>query len=261
LRLATFNAASGRSLSDGRVSLEALRESVRRLDADVLALQEVDRLQPRSALADQAAEAAQAMGASSHRYVDLVHGTPGEPGWVTGRAASPDGTEPHDGPSYGVALLSRRPVRAWHVLHLTPPRGRFPLLLPARPPRLIWLPDEPRAVIAAVLEHPAMTVACTHLSFVPGVNVVQLRRVRAWLAVLPGPHLLLGDLNLPGRLPSRITGWTPLVSRRTFPALAPRIQLDHVLVSPGADVSWSRSADLHLPVSDHRALLSEVCLR
>ena len=254
LRLATFNALSGRSLEGGRVDLAAFSAAVAGLDADVLALQEVDRHQPRSHGSDQAALAAQALGASDFRYVATVQGTPGEPGWVTGRHA----TQPHDGPSYGVALICRRSVRAWHILHLEPARGRFPLPLPCWPPRILWLPDEPRVVLAAELDEPRLTVACTHLSFVPGVNVAQLRKARDWLATLPGPRLLLGDLNLPGRIPARITGWTPLAAAPTFPARAPRLQLDHALACPETTLRRSRATTQHLQVSDHRALLVDL---
>ncbi len=256
VRLATFNLLSGRSLdaeAAGRVDTAALTAAVASLDADVVALQEVDRHQPRSGGTDQAALAAQALRAVDHRYVDLVHGTPGEAGWTDGRHV--DG---HDGPSYGIALVSRRPVRAWHVLHLDPAPGRFPLPLPGRPVRVLWLPDEPRAVVAAELE--GVTVACTHLSFVPGVNVRQLRRARRWLERLPGPRVLLGDLNLPGRLPARLTGWAPLSSAPTFPAPAPRVQLDHVLVSPGHAVASSTARTHRLGVSDHRAVTVDLRL-
>lgn len=48
MRLATFNILNGRSTKDGTVRLDRLAGAVRTLDADVLGLQEVDRLQPRS---------------------------------------------------------------------------------------------------------------------------------------------------------------------------------------------------------------------
>ena len=56
MRLATFNLLNGRSLADGQVDLERLRDAVVALDADVLALQEVDRDQPRSHGADLTAD-------------------------------------------------------------------------------------------------------------------------------------------------------------------------------------------------------------
>jgi endonuclease/exonuclease/phosphatase family metal-dependent hydrolase len=48
VRLATFNLLHGQSLDDGQVRADRLHAAVAHLDADVLALQEVDRDQPRS---------------------------------------------------------------------------------------------------------------------------------------------------------------------------------------------------------------------
>ena len=48
MRMATFNILHGRNLEDGVVDVDRLSECVRRLDPDVLALQEVDIDQPRS---------------------------------------------------------------------------------------------------------------------------------------------------------------------------------------------------------------------
>ena len=52
MRLATFNILHGRSQHDGEVDLDRLASAVRTLDADILALQEVNRDQPRSHLAN-----------------------------------------------------------------------------------------------------------------------------------------------------------------------------------------------------------------
>jgi endonuclease/exonuclease/phosphatase family metal-dependent hydrolase len=255
VRFATFNLLSGRSLRDGRADAGTLADAVRRLDADVLALQEVDRFQARSGGVDQAAAAARAMGATVHRFVPLVRGTPGAPGW---ESVPP---EPADGePSYGIALLSRRPVDAWHELRLGRARGRYPIMLPMTPRRVVWIPDEPRAAVVAVLAEPRMTVAATHLSFVPGVNVFQLRRLRAALAALPGPRLLLGDLNLPDGLPAHLLRWRPLVTGPTFPAPAPRLQIDHALADALPIGAERQPLITELPISDHRAVSVELVL-
>lgn len=55
MRLASVNAASGRDLRSGRVDTPALVHAVARLDADVVAVQEVDHLLPRSGGVDQTA--------------------------------------------------------------------------------------------------------------------------------------------------------------------------------------------------------------
>jgi endonuclease/exonuclease/phosphatase family metal-dependent hydrolase len=176
-------------------------------------------------------------------------------GW---RPTPPD---PEDGrPSYGIALLSRLPVRSWRVLRLGSARGRYPILVPTSPPRVIWVHDEPRAAVVAVLDQPALTVAATHLSFVPGMNVLQLRRLRAALAQLPAPRLLVGDLNLPGGLPSRVLGWRPLVTGPTFPSPAPRLQIDHVLADGLPDGAAAPGEIVHLPLSDHRAVAVDLDL-
>ncbi len=249
-------------MTDGVADPQRLADTVAATGADVLALQEVDRFQPRSGGVDQAALAAEALGAR-HRYLGLVHGTPGEDGWSAApHDHRPNGhDEPADGaqdPTYGVALVVTRPVRAWHVLRLDPARGRYPIPVPSRPPRVLWIPDEPRAAVAAVLEDPVMTVVCTHLSFVPGTNVRQLRRLRRWLDGLPLPHVVLGDLNLPGGLPARLTGWTPLVTGPTFPSPGPRVQLDHVLAAGLPAGTRVRGRIERLAVSDHCAAVADV---
>jgi endonuclease/exonuclease/phosphatase family metal-dependent hydrolase len=262
-RLVSLNLCSGRSLSDGVIDARRLRDAVAGLDADVLALQEVDRAQPRSGLVDQARlvrEAAMpdvvACPSGDHlRYVATVYGVPGGR-WR--RAPDDDGQSPPDGPSYGIALMCRPRVAAWHVLRLDPPPGRYPIPVRPRPPWLLWLRDEPRAVVAAVLERPRLTVASAHLSFVPGYNAAQLGRVRRWLARLPPPVVLLGDLNLTERIATRITRWTPLVSAPTFPAPRPRWQLDHALAAALPPGVRTTGRTVELPVSDHRAIVIDL---
>src|SRR5699024_10193924 len=139
---------------------------------------EVDRGQPRSGLVDVTELAAGVMGAVDARFVPTVVGDPA----TTWRPAD-DGDLELEQDGYGVALLSRYPVQAWHLLRLAPaPLVRMPIPVPGTG-QVLWLLDEPRAVLTATLETPAgvMTLACTHLSFVPGVNAVQLRRAMGWL--------------------------------------------------------------------------------
>jgi endonuclease/exonuclease/phosphatase family metal-dependent hydrolase len=251
VRLATFNVLHGRSVVDGLVDTNRLRAAVRALDADILGLQEVDRDQPRSGGVDLAAAAAEAMGATECRFVAAINGTPGER-WSAARD-----DDPVRGPAYGIALLSRVPVTAWHVVRLPALPVRSPVLSAGR--RVILARDEPRVAVAAVVEtgHRPVTVATTHLSFVPGWNVVQLRRVLAALRRLPGPQVLLGDLNIPGALPRALAAWRQLVREPTFPAPEPRVQLDHVLALGDLPPVVDATAPL-LPLSDHRALVVEL---
>jgi endonuclease/exonuclease/phosphatase family metal-dependent hydrolase len=249
VRLATFNLLNGTSLSDGRNDPRRLADAVRELDADVVGLQEVDRDQPRSNGRDLTAEVADAAGAAHWRFEPALVGTPGGQ-W---RAAVDD--EPAGAAHYGVGLVSRFPVLSWHVVRLPASPLRSPVLLPGSK-QLVMLQDEPRVGLAAVVDTPSgrMTVATTHLSFVPVWNGVQLRRLVAGLRGLPRPQVLLGDLNMPGGVPRALTGWQVLAKAATYPAWEPRIQLDHVL-GTGPLPPVSAVATPVLPVSDHRALV------
>jgi endonuclease/exonuclease/phosphatase family metal-dependent hydrolase len=252
MRMATFNILHGRSPADGVVDLDRLRSAVRALDPDVLALQEVDRDQPRSHLADLTAVAAEAMGAVSHRFVAALAGTPGAT-WM----AATDRDVPGEA-SYGVALLSRYPARSWQVLRLPRIRPTFPLWL-SGPRKLIIVREEPRAVVVAHLDTPAgpLAVANTHLSFVPGWRRVQLRRIVQDLAPLAEPVVIMGDLNMPEPWPTRISGYTALASHPTFPLEHPTEQLDHILLRGRLGRVRSSSAPL-FDLSDHRALLVDL---
>jgi endonuclease/exonuclease/phosphatase family metal-dependent hydrolase len=267
VRLATFNVLHGRSVQDGLVVEQRVRDAVAALDVDVLAIQEVDREQPRSGNLDLARIAADALGAVAWRFVPTLLGTPGgiwrpvadAAGASAARGPAFDphavGSEEETGPAYGVALLSRLPVRSWRVIRLAPAGIRGPVLMPGTT-RPVLLPDEPRVGLAAELAD-GRTVATAHLSFVPGWNAVQLRRLTAELASGGRSTILLGDFNIPGRLPALLTGWRQLVRIPTYPAWRPRVQLDHVLAS-GAVGAVRAAKALPLTVSDHRALIVEM---
>ncbi|WP_259464549.1 endonuclease/exonuclease/phosphatase family protein [Streptomyces sp. TLI_171] len=290
VRLATFNVLHGRQvLADGRPSVTAegtatvgpLVEAVAALDADVLALQELDRFQPRSGRVDQARALAEALEVADWRYGSALHARS-----VPGRTWEVDRSEPglrvygppgvgHDGesPSHGVALLSRLPVLEWRARRFTAPPVALPLRTAGRA-GLTVIRDRPRAALAAVLAGPRgpFTAVALHLSFVPGWNLRQLLAVHRWIADLPRPHLLLGDLNLPGALPAAAlraadrsarrppSGWRDLARAATFPAHRPRLQLDHILAGgPGPDVPTAVRSPA-MTISDHRPLVVELSL-
>jgi endonuclease/exonuclease/phosphatase family metal-dependent hydrolase len=233
VRVDTLNLAAGRGASGVPLSVADLAAAVTELDADVLALQEVDAGQPRSHRADQAAVVAEAVGAVDWRAAATLAGTPAPV--RTWRPLAPPllrgpGPAPAE-PYFGIALLSRLPVRRWSALGLGTGRACLPIRAPdprTGRPRLWWIPDEPRAAVAAELD--GLTVVATHLSFFPPTAIRQLRRLRTWLAELPGPIVVAGDLNLPGRLPGRLLGARPAVRTPTYPAARPRVQLDHLLL-------------------------------
>ena len=251
MRLATFNILHGRTVGDG-VDVARLQDSVRAIDADILALQEVDVEQPRSNLADLTAAAAEAMGAVSHRFVAAIAGTPG----ATWSAAT--GHEQPGAAAYGISLLSRYPVTSWQVVRLPRIPMKFPMYLRG-PDRVLVVDEEPRAAVIGRIETPVgpLTIANTHLSFVPGWNRRQLRRLVRDLRGLPGPRILTGDLNLNPQAAGRCSGMRALAMAPTFPSDAPDRQLDHVLTDdPGLLATDARAPEMS--ISDHRPLVVEL---
>jgi endonuclease/exonuclease/phosphatase family metal-dependent hydrolase len=247
LTVATWNIFGGRIWDGSRVDLELTVAGLRRLDADLVAVQEVDRQQARSHGADQARLLGEALG-MDWRYAPAMLGTPGNPdGW---RAPAPGDPDP-GGTAYGIALLSRLPLADTETV-LLPQAGR----------------DEPRVALVAGLDHAGrrLTVAGTHLSFVPGPNVGQLRALQRHLDERGGPRLLLGDLNLwwPAVRLLSLPGWRPLVRGGTFRnrppgSPAPLVQLDHVLAAGAGAALEPRSRRIVSgPASDHKAVVVEL---
>lgn len=254
MRLATWNILHGRTPADSTVDEARFARAIEALDADVLALQEVDRGQPRSGMLDLTAIAADAVGGAVGGTVSrFVPTLIGDPAHTWRPATNLDLDAEADG--YGIALISRYPVLRWHVLRLeSSARFRAPLRVPETG-EVVWLRDEPRAVVAATIRTPlgVWTVACTHLTFLQGVNVRQLRRTTRWLRTLPGPRVLMGDLNMPAALARRASDARPLARGATFPQSRPMVQIDHVLsadtLPPSRQVRVpAQSFSDHLPV-------------
>ena len=288
MRIATFNVLHGRpTANEGDPDDESgrpLAEAVAALDADLVSLQELDQFQPRSGVRDQAAIAAGAMGAVDWRYASAFHASAiPDVGWVRDRNAprltvhGPDDVaQPAKIPSHGVALLTRYPVTRWRVRRFAGAPGGVPLRVVGRS-GLTMVHDHARAAITAVLEGPRgpLTVVSTHLSFVPGWNAWQLAKITKWIADLPRPHLLLGDLNIVGPLPrvvlagSELAGgltrraafehrWHDLARVATYPSPDPRVQFDRILAA-GIPSSMVRAFESpRFPISDHRPLIVEL---
>lgn len=251
MRVATFNILNGRAPADQHVELDGLAESVRQLDADVLALQEVDNNQLRSRNADLTSIAAEAMGAPEHRFVAALTGSPGAT-WIAA-----DGEEQPDAAAYGIALLSRFPVHGWQVVRLAAVPTRIPMWFKGRL-RPYLVRDEPRVALVAAVEtpHGLVTFVATHLSFVRWWNVYQLRHLVASLIGGAEPIVMMGDLNMGPEPARRLTRMQAAARHLTFPVDEPTEQIDHILVrgSLVPQDSWATA----MPISDHRALSAEL---
>jgi endonuclease/exonuclease/phosphatase family metal-dependent hydrolase len=206
-----------------RAATETLAGYCSGLEADILALQELDAGAPRSAWEDQATVVAGASG--------MAH--------VFGRARRvvPLG-------SHGIALLVRGTIDDARVVALPH-----------------WRRHRGRCAVLAVttVGHRRLSVAATHLSPHRGENVAQLRTVVGELAAMPAPRLLLGDLNLLATDVLPLIAGTGLTladpSAPTVPADDPRFRVDHVALD-GLRVQRVEVLP-RPPVSDHRAVLVE----
>ena len=149
MRLATFNILHGRSPVDGQVDLDRFAAAVRDLDADVLALQEVDRDQPRSHGADLTTVAAEPWRRPSTGSSRRCTG----PRACGRRRPATTAARPRVRDRAAVPPTRCCP---WRVLDAARPAGQGPVRWPgSRWP--IFVRDEPRAALAAVVQGPQAT--------------------------------------------------------------------------------------------------------
>lgn len=225
---------------DRRVDPGRIADVIATLEADVVALQEVDRGRRRTAWCHQAQEIALHLEMDHHFHPSL---------------------EVDDG-HYGNALLSRYPLT---VVRAAPLARPYPML------RL-----EPRAALWARLDTPAgpLQVVNTHLGLLPGERLLQVRDLvsEQWLAHpdCRGPRILCGDFNaVPGSPAHRALARhlrdcdadRPTGRRQsTYASYLPLARLDHVFVSPEVrvvEVSVPRNPLTRL-ASDHLPLVVDV---
>ena len=206
------------------------------LQPNFIALQEVDYFQLRSDLTNQTKLVAQSMQLKYWAYLPTLTGTPGEK-WrsvkdLKNSIITESSIDKNPKASYGIALATNWPIKKLYVKKLGRSIVGMPLLIPkdnGKGVRFIYVKDEPRVALIAELEN-GYTIATTHLSFVPGVNIFQLNKLSSYLKKLPGLALLTGDLNLPGNLPSKFSGFKSLISQATYPSWKPKIQFDYIML-------------------------------
>jgi len=221
LKVATYNVhrCVGR---DGRKDVARVLDVLREVDADVIALQELE-WQPAAAL-DLLGDFARELGYAGIAGPTLLEGVG----------------------HYGNAVLTRLQARDIR---------RIDLSVPGREPRgaLDLVLDAP---------YGALRVIATHLGLVPAERRLQVRRLLGLLApVRPEPVVLMGDINewflwrRPLRWLRAHFGRVPAPA--TFPARHPLLALDRIWVEPrwlraGLAVHatpLARRASDHLPLS------------
>ena len=277
MKIGSWNLLHGMAIPEGETSAERLLKAAQSIDLDLLALQEVDFFQNRSNTIDQTALIAQGMGAQFYNFTPAIFGTPGEqwkaaeliksnkssgPNYSSELSAESKNYLTNQNSAYGISIISKIPINEIRLLKLGRSPVGIPLLVPNENkgrmrPRMIYVSDEPRIAQATILQN-GITVINTHLSFVPGVNVRQLQVIKKWAEHLPGKKILIGDLNLIGRIPAKVLGWNQLVEAKSYPSWNPRIQFDHAL---SADFKTSEIKQLEIPqlgISDHLPIAFEI---
>jgi endonuclease/exonuclease/phosphatase family metal-dependent hydrolase/glycosyltransferase involved in cell wall biosynthesis len=247
LRIATYNVHSCVGL-DGRLSIARIARVLAHLDADVVALQELDMRRSRSGHADQAREIARELEMEFHFHPAL-------------RVAEE---------AYGDAVLSRFPMRLVRTGRL--PAGDPP---PGKKPRFAL---EPRGALWVAIDVDGQEVQLvnTHLGLLPREQAAQVETLLGpdWLghADCQGPVVLCGDFNLPPRSPlyRRITGQLRDAQhalnghrpRNTWFSHLPFRRIDYVFVNQASQVIEVQVPNHHLAkaASDHLPIVVDLRL-
>ena len=234
LRVATFNLKHGAPQTEYKGDPDLVVQACTDLNADIIALQEVDVRVIRSRFANLAQVVAKATGMEALFSPTMRYGT----GF------------------YGNALLINGEVESSQTLDLG--SGRRHRLQFAG--RSIDIGHEPRNAIVthATVRGRRLTLAATHLALEKALSKRQLAQTVDALVQSDDPQILLGDFNLTRSLVTRECLVDPFVLAQgppTIPADHPKRQIDHIAVN-GLTINHVEA--LHMPISDHRALVAEV---
>jgi len=226
LRILTYNIHHGEG-DDKKVELERIARVIKSADADLVALQEVDKKTTRVAGVDETEEL----------------------GRLTGLHAVFGSAMPYQGGEYGQAILSRRAIVSSNVISL--PSGS----------------EEPRIVLEAVVrlsDGKSLHFATTHLEH--RVQDVRLGQAREVVAKLAPEAILAGDFNaVPGSPAMQVIldRWNDTTGRDelSFPADKPNRKIDWVLL-PRQDAARYRVISAKVidetVASDHRPVVVEI---
>jgi endonuclease/exonuclease/phosphatase family metal-dependent hydrolase len=230
-RVVSYNIRHGRGMDD-RVDLERTARVLRRLDADIIALQEVDAGVARSGGEDQAELLADRLG-MHHAFGSFMD---------------------YQGGRYGMAILARPSIRKADPVRLT--EGNEPRVA--------------LAVEIVQPDGGVLTIVNVHFDWVrdDGFRFAQAREVVRFLHDLSGPWILAGDFNdQPGSRTLNLFHETareavkPRERRFTFSSMDPRREIDFVFVSPAHEWSVGRVEVVdETMASDHLPMVAELVL-
>lgn len=226
ISVATYNIRHGVGM-DGALDLQRTLDVLASLDADIIALQEVDDQASRSGGVDQAAWLGEKLGmhAAFGSFMDFQGGR------------------------YGLAILSRYPIdsrESWRLTDGNEPRVAL-------------------AIQVTPNQGEPITTVAVHFDWVQddGYRFTQASETIEHLQALETPWIVFGDFNDTPRSRTmkafeaigEVTQ-KPQDAAATFPAVDPRIEIDFIVVGPphhwrthGSSVIDERVASDHRPVT------------
>ena len=227
LRVVTYNIRHGRGMDDV-VDLEHTADVLRRLEPDVVGLQEVDVGVERSGAEDQP----EVLG----RLLDMEHAF----------GAFMD----YQGGEYGMAILSRHPIVEVRAVEL--PQGNEPRVA--------------LAVEIATPQGRRVPVINVHFDWVSddGYRFAQASELARYLEALPSPFILLGDFNdVPDSRTMELfrtladEARKPADDRLTFSSTDPRREIDYIFAGPPGAGRFTHTEVIDEPLaSDHRPVVA-----
>jgi len=226
VKVLSWNLHHGAGL-DGKIDLNRIAGFIKKQEADMIVLQEVDNRCKRSGNIDQAAELAKLTG---------LHGAFGA-------------AMPYDGGQYGLAILSKHPIGKTEVIRL-PGSGE---------PRIGFVAE-------IQVPGSSITLVSTHFDHRNGGNrIAQAKELLTALEKIPGPIIVGGDLNdVPGSPALALFNepWVHVKKRNpaaTCPADHPKSEIDHFIVR-GLEPEKEAEVLEETISSDHRPIIATLAI-
>ncbi len=255
VRVMTYNINAGRYHADG---LEAVAKVIAAVSPDIVGLQEVDRLAPRTGGVDQAGWLATRLNMQSVFGVALEHS---------------------DGGEYGVALLTRHSVVTHRLVQL--PHNASDELRARMPAAIRHHADEARIALAVMIEVAGvhLRTVVTHFGLTADQRLAQAEEILKTTkpSSANAMTVVLGDLNAspdsaamrtltqelrdacsPGSAASQATRRPSRFDPPDLPEIARHI--DYVLIHPAIEVRDARIIRDESEASDHYPVFADLVL-
>lgn len=225
LRVLTYNIHIAIGM-DNKLDIPRVAEVIKKINPDLVALQEVDRDADRTQKTDQPKELEELTG------MKCVFGR------TLGRSNG----------DYGIAILSKYPVLEQKFTHL-----------PKKPPL------EDRGVVEVVVELPSqkkLRFACTHFCHVNDERrAEQAAKLNELLVKDDMPTIIGGDFNAKPKsecIETMLKHWTDATDASpTFPSVKPNTKIDYIFFRPQSELKVKRTEVIDEKLaSDHCPVLT-----